>query len=236
MDAVELVGAAMTIMSSLCGAQAAPTPFVLELLFEQAQHQRYSGMFDAARAQHQTILTMRLQLLDEEHVDRAESLLALAQCSLLQSKFDDSKQFLTEAQTIRSKAFGEQHWKTGEVLVTYAEILHARSHYAESTELLSKAVGIFKSQFGDNDLHPQTSVALLCMSANARELGSYELAAALATQALNARTVILGDEMHPDVAQCLFQLALVQRAQGKVLAAKKSLDVCIAVQRERLGA
>jgi len=190
------------------------------------------GKIEEARILHLSILQQRLQLCEDDHPDKADSLFKLATINNLLSKFDDSTQILTESLNIRKRIFGESHWKVAEVLAECALVLHAKGLFADSDSLCDKSVIIVKHFFGE--LHLLVANIQIVQAANARENGLYEQANACIEQAKSNHLVLLG-ENHADTAKCMYEQSMVMRSLGKILDAKKLLENCIRIQSDKLG-
>ena len=228
-EAKELYDGALGMLTTLF-----PKPSLKKLCvsYELANLTFYRGNIEESRVLHTSLLQQRLQLCDEDHPDKADSLFMIAVLNNLLSKYDDSTQILTEALSSRKKLYGEMHWKIAEVYAECALVLHAKGFHADSDALYEKAAIITRRCFGD--VHLLLTSIYLGQAANARECGLYEQAKATVDQAVTMRGMLLG-ETHSGFAQCLYEQALVMRCLGKILEVKRLLDTAIAIQRERLG-
>lgn len=209
-----------------------PSQKKLSVAYELADLTYRKGGLEDARTMHTNVLQQRLQLCDEDHPDKADSLFQIAMLNNLLSKYDDSTQILTEALTLRKRALGDLHWKVGEVFAECALVLHAKGFHQDSDALYDKALIIARKCFGD--LHLLNATIHMGQASNARECGLLEQAKAYMEQATSMRGILLG-EGHADTAYCMYQQALVMRCMGKILEVKRLLDTAIAIQREKLG-
>jgi tetratricopeptide (TPR) repeat protein len=209
-----------------------PSQKKLSISHELADLTFRKGGLEEARVLHTALLQQRLQLCDEDHPDKAESLFKIAQLNNLLSKYDDSTQILSEALNLRKKVYGDTHWKIAEVYAECALVLHAKGFHSDSDGLYDKAMLMARRSFGE--LHLLISTVYLGQAANARECGLYEQGNAYVEQAAAMRGMLLG-ESHALYAECLYEQALVMRCLGRILEVKRLLDTAIAVQREKLG-
>jgi tetratricopeptide (TPR) repeat protein len=187
------------------------------------------GDYAAAESNIRKSLDARQRFLDESDPELAESLDGLAQLLFMRGKPDEAEPLFRQALAIHRRADDPAQLVgslngLAELLQDRAKSEEAEALFREALDLEQRnpAVGIVESA------RTQNSLAILLHAT-----GKLEDSERLFGEALQKRRAEGAD--HPDVASTLYQLALLQKDEGKNADAIRSMSEALEIWRRVLG-
>jgi tetratricopeptide (TPR) repeat protein len=196
---------------------------------EGAIHQA-QGRYREAEKAYREALTIRRNLLGEDHPETATSYSNLAMCLVALGRHDDALPLLHKALAIQRKAHGEEHRDTALACNNMAFCLKAQGEVARALPLFEKALTIWRKVLGEQ--HPFTCNCYTNLASCLQIEGRLKKARPLFEKALAMRRGMLGEE-HPDTAISYSNLAYCLHAQGKQ--PQPLYQKALAIQRRVLG-
>jgi len=169
----------------------------------------------------------------EDHPDTATGYNNLATTLNAQGKYAEAEAMHRRALAIRLKALGEDHPDTAASYNNLAGTLNAQGKYAEAEAMFRRALAIKLKVLGEDHLDTATSYNNLALTLDAQ--GKYAEAEAMNRRALAIYLKALG-EVHPDTARSYNNLAATLSAQGKYAEAEAMLRRALAIFLKALGA
>ena len=210
-----------------------------ELLFNEAACLLdQAGCYTYERAQYteaglllEQALTIRKEILGENHPDTAESLNNLGAFYWELGKDTDPEPLYKQALAIYETIPEERHTSKAKTLNNLAILYHHQGKYAEAEPLYEQARVIQEEILGKR--HLATALSLNNLALLYHHQGKYAEAEPLYEQALDIRKEML-DEKHPDKAQSLNNLAMLYQQQGKYIEAELLYEQALDIRKEML--
>ncbi len=190
------------------------------------------GQYAEAALLFQETLTIRRDILGEDHPDTANSYNNLAATLRDQGKYAEAEAMHRRALAIRLKALGEGHPDTAASYNNIALTLFAQGKYAEAEAMHRRALAIYLKALGED--HPSTATSYNNLAGTLDAQGKYAEAEAMHRRALAIRLKALGED-HPDTAASYNNLAATLRAQGKSAEAEAMHRRALAIRLKALG-
>jgi hypothetical protein len=178
-------------------------------------------------------LTIRRELLGEEHPDCASNLNRLGVQHHGLAAYAAARSAFLQALAIRRKVLGEEHPDTAMCYDNVASILFLQGKYAEAEPLVRKALAIRQKVLGED--HPATGQGYNNLAVNLNAQGKYADAEPEFRRALAFGRKVLGEE-HLNTATCYDNLAANLGAQGKDADAEPFARKALAIRQKALGA
>jgi tetratricopeptide (TPR) repeat protein len=230
-------GRSVTVLQALSAAEKKLDAGELreEPLVEAAVRQtvgatfRDLGDYTAAESNIRKALDARRRFLDESDPELAESLDGLAQLLFMRGKPDEAEPLFRQALAIRRRA--DDPAELVGSLNGLAELLQDRGKSEEAETLFREALDRERTNSAAGiaeSARTQNSLAILLHAT-----GKLEDSERLFNEALQKRRAEGPD--HPDVASTLYQLALLQKDEGKNVEAIGSMSEAVAIWRRVLG-
>jgi tetratricopeptide (TPR) repeat protein len=190
------------------------------------------GHYAEAALLFQEDLSIRRDILGEDHPHTAASYNNLAETLRAQGKYGEAEAMHRRALAIRLKALGEGHPHTATSYNNLAATLSAQGKSAEAEAMHRRAPAIRLKALGEGHPHTATSYTNLAMTLRAQ--GKYADAEAMLRQALAIYLKALGKD-HPDTATNYNNLALTLRDQVKYAEAEAMFRRALAIVLKALG-
>jgi serine/threonine-protein kinase len=164
---------------------------------------RKLGLYDQAEPLVTGALEIRERMLGRDHLQVAESLIALASLRQLQGRYQESKDLFRRSLDIRSRALraedpliAEAQLGLGEILFELTELPEAEALYQSSLDIREKALG---------PDHPDVARSLMDLGWLRYNATKFDEAEALFKRSLTILETTLGPD-HPDVGDILANL------------------------------
>ena len=189
------------------------------------------GLYDQAVPLFESALATRRQLSGEQHLDAAESLIALGGVRWHKGEYDAARPLLEQGLAIRERLLGPDAPLVADSLHNLGNLLYSRGDYDAGQRLLERALVLReKSTPGGADV----AATLNSLGAIAYRRGNYAEAGRLWERTLAIREKTLGPD-HPWVAQTLNNLAIVHTFTNDPAGARPLLERAIGIQQKVLG-
>jgi tetratricopeptide (TPR) repeat protein/tRNA A-37 threonylcarbamoyl transferase component Bud32 len=178
-----------------------------------AEVYRALNQYDQAAKLHRQALDLRTRLFGEVNSDVAMSMDALGTILLEDSKVAEAEPLYRKALEIREKVHGEEHPEVAESISNLGFLFQAQGNLAEGERWCRRALAMRRKLLASDD--SQVADSLLGVStALYRQHKNFPEAEAMDVEALAIKKKHFG-ELHPDVARCMNNLAMVYLDAGK---------------------
>ncbi len=211
---------------AVASAQAA------SLLLRTAHYLREVALYEQAERLSQQVLAIRERMLQQEHLEMAQSLHALAEVYRQRGTYMEAEPLYQRALSIWEQQLGPEHPQVAYPLNGLANLYYSQGRYAEVEPLYQRALSIWEQQLGPE--HPQVAYPLYGLANLHREQGQYREAEPLYRRALHIREQQLGPD-HPQVAYPLYGLAILYREQGQYREAEPLYWRALRIWEQQLG-
>ena len=191
------------------------------------------GQYAEAALLFQEDLSIRQDILGEDHSDTAQSYNSLAVTLSDQGKYAEAEAMQRRALAISLKALGEDHPDTATSYSSLAATLGDQGKYIEAEPMHRRALAISLKALGAD--HPHTALSYNNLAATLSAQGKYAEAEAMHRRALAIRLKALGAD-HRNTAASYNNLALTLRDQGKYAEAEAMHRRALAIHLKALGA
>lgn len=181
----------------------------------------------------ETVLKESLEifkLAKDKKRDYKSALGNLGHTYLLQSRYKEAKEVLTQAHTITTEIFRKDSFEYAESLSELGILELHWEQYADSEPLLREAFDLKESILGRD--HPSIAITLNNLASVCLKLNKYEEAEKAFLKSLDLR-IRLYDEEHPKVARAYLNLGVCYRDQEKYEQAETAI-VQAKLMNERL--
>ncbi|MCX6050734.1 MAG: tetratricopeptide repeat protein [Chloroflexi bacterium] len=195
-------------------------------------HFKAVGDLVGARPYYEQALTIRRQVLGEEHPDTASSLNNLGNLLQAQGDLTTAKPYYEQALTIRRQVLGEEHPDTARSFNNLGLLLKVQGDLTTARFYYEQALVIYKKVLSEQ--HPNIAASLNNLGSLLQDQGDLATARAYFEQALAIRQKTLG-EQHPDTAQSLRRLGRILWKEGKWALAHPYYEQALAIYMLRLG-
>ena len=188
------------------------------------------GLYDEALRLHESALASRTKLQGEQHLDVAESRIALASVRWHRGEFDAARPLFEEGLQIRERLLGPEDPLVGASLHNLGNLLYSRGDYDEARRLLTRALAIREKEAPES---PDVASTLNSLGAVAFKRGDRAEAGRMWERTLVLREKALGPD-HPLLAQTLNNLAVVH-TDADPARARPLLERALGIQEKTLG-
>ena len=177
-------------------------------------------------------LTIRRDILGEDHPDIATSYSNLAVTLRAQGKYGEAEAMHRRALAIYLKALGEGHPYIAGSYANLAEILRAQGKSTEAEAMHRRALAMVLKALGED--HFSTAISYAGLAATLADRGKYGEAEAMHRRALAIELKALG-EGHTSTAISYANLAMTLGVRGKYGEAEAMYRRALAIQLKALG-
>jgi tetratricopeptide (TPR) repeat protein/predicted Ser/Thr protein kinase len=189
------------------------------------------GLYDQALPLLESALATRRKLRGEEHLDVAESRIALGNVRWHRGEYDAARPLLEEGLAIRERLLGPDAPLVADSLQNLGNLLWSRGQYDEARARLERALAIRERNAPEG---PDVASTLNSLGAIAYKRGEYAEAGRMWERTLAIREKALGPD-HPLVAQSLNNLAAVHTFTNDPAGARPLLERAVRIQEKVLG-
>jgi serine/threonine-protein kinase len=190
------------------------------------------GLYQRAYAHAQTALKTRQELLGENHLLVAESLLINARICRDAHYTNEAERLYREALAIHLTEYDEQDPAVAGIKVSLAECLAGDEQLDEADRLSSEGLAALQQAF-DSD-HSRVLTALQVRAMVLRRRGEFEAAEKLYLELLQRQRRALGDS-HQQVSVTLNSLAILLRHQDRLAEAEQRYREALAITEQIYG-
>jgi tetratricopeptide (TPR) repeat protein len=201
-------------------------------VLRQAEALVAKGRHKEAQPLREQILTIRRQVLGEDHPHTANSYDRVASNLNAQGRYTEAAGGYRKALAIYRQVLGEHHPDTATSYNNVAYNLNAQGLYAEAAEGYSKALAIRQKVLGED--HADTATSYNNLALNLQAQGRYAEAAEGLRKALAIWRKVLGED-HPRTAQGNNNVAYNLQAQGRYAEAAEGFRKALAIRLKVLG-
>jgi serine/threonine protein kinase/tetratricopeptide (TPR) repeat protein len=178
----------------------------------QGRFEKSDALLRTAERELRQVLSLRQQLLPEDHDDIATSMNNLACVLRDQGRLAEADSMCRDALTRRRRQLGEEHPATVTSLDNMASILSAQGRLAEAETGFQKALNMRRKRFGEE--HPAVAESINDLAEVWRQEGKLVEAEEGFQRSLALRRSRLG-ALHPSTLESLHELLQVLGEQGK---------------------
>jgi len=185
-----------------------------------------------AKFLHERALTIREEILDQEHPEVAKSLNNLGMLHLEQGNYEQAKSLLERSLAISEKAYGKEDSSVATIVNNLAASHDKLGNKAEAKSLYERSLAIREKISGQ--AHPDVALALNNLAGSYADSENYERAKVLYENALAIWEKVYGSE-HPRVAVALSNLANMHRELHNYEQAKPLHERALAIREKTFG-
>jgi tetratricopeptide (TPR) repeat protein len=194
-------------------------------LYQQAQYSEALHLLESA-------LSIREQVLGEEHLDVATSLSHLVMLHHDQSHYDEAQRLSERALSIREKVLGPLNSEVASSLDNLGMLYKAVGHYSEALPLFERAHSIREKVLGP--LNPEVASSMNNLGMLYKTLGRYKEALLFLERALSIKEEVLDPE-DPSLATSMNNLALLYQDLGRYSEALLLFEHAFSLREKILG-
>jgi serine/threonine-protein kinase len=187
---------------------------------------------EPARELYDRAITLRREVLGENHPTTSFSLTNLASLLVQSGQAEEALPAFREALAIRQNAFGPTHPAVGSVLYQLGWANANLDQHEAARDFYEQALAIREQAMGER--HPSVAVLHNALASVARAQGRYDEALNRLETALDIYRRSYG-ESHHDIALVLANLGNTHRALGDIDQAAVLLEEALAMNRAELG-
>ncbi len=221
------------VCNQLVQEQHVLLPEAAEVLDRAGTYLRESALYALAEPLYQQVLSMREQLMGQEHPDTARSLNNLAILTYKQGKIAQSEALFLQTLRIQEQVLEADHLDLAATLTGLARLYDDQGKHTQAGALYQRALHIQEQHLGTEHLDLITTLSGLAFFYFNR--GMYEQAETTYLRALHIQEQQLGPE-HPDVATTLAGLAYVYSEQGRYREEEQLYIQALHIQKHYFGA
>ncbi len=207
-------------------------PEAARLLNQTGRYLYERGAFAEAEPLYFQALTIREQVLGQEHLDTAQSLDGLGKVYWCRGKFQQAEPLLQRALTIYERQVGLTHPDTARSLNNLAVLYHLQSKYVRAEPLYRRALAIREQVQGPT--HPETAKVLDNLAVLYQDQGKFQQSEEFYRRALAISEQVQGPT-HPNTAISLNNLSGLYHSQGKYRQAELLVQRALAIREQALG-
>ena len=177
-----------------------------------SRYNRALGRYEVASKMEEVALTVRRELLGEEHPNTLSSMNNLAYVLSDQGKNEQAEEIHRQALRLRETVLGKEHPSTLTSMNNLATVLSGQGKYEQAGEMHRQELRLRETILGKE--HPHTLTSMSNLANVLRDQGKYEQAEEMHQKTLRLRETVLGKE-HPSTLRSMDNLAGVLSYQGK---------------------
>ena len=193
---------------------------------------RSLGAHEKAEAMNRQALAMVTERLGAEHLEVAQSLVALAWALLDTGKASEAEPLCRQALAMRRKLLGDEHLDVAGSLAVLSMALHDQNKWAEAETACRQALAMRRKLLGED--HPDVSTSLDNLAYFLRDAGKLAEAEVVCGEALAIQRKTAGEE-DAGVARSLGNLAWILRARGRLAEAETLSRQALALRQRLFG-
>jgi tetratricopeptide (TPR) repeat protein/tRNA A-37 threonylcarbamoyl transferase component Bud32 len=207
---------------------------LVQARFQSAMGRVYDslGLYGQALPLLESALATRRKRHGEEHVDVAESLIALGGVRWHRGEYDAARPLLDQGLAIRERLLGAEAPLVADGLHSLGNLLWSRGQYDEARRALGRALAIREKNAPES---ADVASTLNSLGAIAYKRGDFDEARRTWERTLAIREKTLGPD-HPLIAQTLNNLAVVHTFTHDPAGARPLLERAVRIQEKVLGA
>jgi len=197
-----------------------------------AWHDHELGNYSSARKVLESVLTVQLELLGEEHPNTLISMNNLAESLREQGDLTGARTLQEKVLEISRRVLGEDHPDTlhtmnnlGGTLQAQGDLLGARTLQEQVLEILRRVLG---------EEHPSTLFSFNNLAGTLQKQGDLAGARTLQEKALEISRRVLGEE-HPETLPSMNNLAITLREQGDLIGSRTLQEKVLEISLRILG-
>lgn len=203
-----------------------------EKLYNQAFQLYLQGKYQEAIPLAEKIVTIKRQVLGENHPETAQSINDLATLYRDQGNYSQAEILYQQSIDILQRTVGENNPLTAKVFNNLAALYYFQSNYPKAETLYLQAINIYRQVVGEK--HPQTAETLNNLALLYQNQGKYSQAESIYKESLAIYQEIFGHK-HSDTATALNNLGLLYHSQGNYTQAEALFQESFAIRQEVLG-
>lgn len=208
-------------------------PEAAELLHRTATYLRtYATLYEQSEALYRQAMQIQELVLDEDHPDRAQPLVGLANLYTKQGKYAQAEPLFLQARRIWEQSLPPDHPEMASLCNAMAIVYWQQGKSAEAELLYQRALQIWKHALGPE--HLKTTYPLNNLALVYHQQGKYEQAELLYKQTLSILEKNLGPE-HVRIAPALNNLANIYEVQGQNTEAELLYQRALQIWEHALG-
>ncbi len=213
--------------------QFADQPLVKAQLLQTLASTLYAhGLYDAAKGPQSEALTIRRNVLGDEHASTLASMHDLGVLLLAQGKLSEAESYWRGVLEKFRRLLGDDSPLTLTSIDNMGYVLKAQGKLAEAELYCREALEGKRRVLGDED--PETIVSICNLGALLKDRGQLSEAEPLYREALDKGRRIKGDD-HPDTLSFINNMGLLLQAQGKIADAEPFYREALEKRRRVLG-
>ncbi|MFJ5229189.1 tetratricopeptide repeat protein [Kitasatospora sp. NPDC088391] len=191
-----------------------------------------AGLLRQARAEFETLLATRRELLGDDHSDTLTTRHNLAGTMQAQGHLQQAQTELETILAVRRELLGDDHPSTLTTRHNLAFVLQAQGHLQQARTEFEIVLAMEREILGDD--HPDTLTTRHSLASVLQDQGHLPQARTEFEIVLAMEREVLGDD-HPSTLTTRHNLAGVLYDQGHLRQAQIELEAVLAVRRELLG-
>ena len=202
-------------------------------LNEQALTLLNQGQFKKALPLARNALSLREEVLGDEHVEVAESLNTLGLILHQLTELSEAQSVIERSLRIRERKLGPLHRRVSESLTNLGRVLYAKGQFSKARPLLQRGLNIREDASGMSA--PEVGMSLIHLAIVDMQLGDLAKGENEIERAIEILELL--QESHPvELAMALNVYGNVLKRQGKYAAARSSLEQSLVLREQHLGA
>jgi tetratricopeptide (TPR) repeat protein len=195
-------------------------------------YNRALGRYEVASKMEETALTVRQQILGNEHPDTLMSMNNLALALSYRGKYEEAEEIYRQTLRLRETVLGKEHPDTLISMNNLGSILEDQGKYEEAEEIHRRELRLSEMVLGKE--HPDTLKSMNNLAVVLEDQGKYEEAEEIHRRELRLCEMVLGKE-HPDTLISMNNLALALEHQGKYEQAEEMTQKTLRLRETVLG-
>ena len=207
-------------------------PEAARLLYAAGVYLRDRGQYTQAESLLKPALSLREQVLGQEHPDTANTLNTLAWLYVLQGNYQQAEQLVQPALANFESVLGKEHPEVATALNTLASLYMHEGKYVQAESLFQRELTIREKSLGRNHFLVAISIGNLALVYYHQ--GKYTQAEPLYQRTIALFENTLGSE-HPDTLVNINNLAKLFMKQGRYVQAEPLIKRVLETQERVLG-
>ena len=190
------------------------------------------GQYAGAEKFHRRALTLREEMLGNEHPNTLTSMNEVGFALNSQGKYTEAEEIHQETLALREKVLGKEHPETLTSMNNIGYVLSEQGRYIEAEEIYRETLTLREKVLGKE--HPETLTSMNNIGYILSEQGKYIEAEEIYGQTLKLREKVLGKE-HPETLLSMSNIGYILSEQGKYIEAEEIHRETLALREKVLG-
>jgi tetratricopeptide (TPR) repeat protein len=203
-----------------------------EIISKTAEYNRKLGRYEVAVEMEEEALTIRQELLGQNHPHTLISMNNLGLVLEYQGKYEQAEEMHRQSLRLREAVLGEEHPDTLMSMNNVATVLEGQGKYEQAEEMHRQSLRLKEAVLGKE--HPDTLTGMNNLATALAGQGKYEQAEEMLRQSLRLEEAVLGKE-HPDTLTNMNNLALALAGQSKYEQAEEMYRQTLRLEEAVLG-